>query len=110
MLVTAMETEYKMTSKLFSPALAAVLLTVVLAGPAWADDSVCAIKTADGGLDFYGLLTSAPEEARRSAVSKLVHSQGMTRHQANQMIVECIPPGGAFSDENVQAVWTEFPR
>lgn len=91
--------------------LAMIFLGCVMAGPVVADDtSMCALTTADGGVDFYGLLTSQPDEARQKAAMKMVKSQGITLYQANQIILECIPPGGTFSDERVQRIWTVTPR
>lgn len=94
-----------------SAVILSALVAAFSASPTLADEaSMCAVLMPEGEVDFHGLVSPEPDAARRAAVRGLVREQGLNRNEAERMILECIPPGGVFSDEQVQALWEALPR
>jgi hypothetical protein len=86
------------------------LVTALSVSPTLADEtSMCAVALPDGVVDFHGLVSDEPEAARRATVKELGRELGVNRNRAERMVLECIPPGGVFSDEQVQALWEAYP-
>ena len=93
-----------------SAVILSALVAAFSASPTLADEtSMCAVALPDGEVDFHGLVSNQPDAARRATVRELVREQGLNRNRAERMVLECIPPGGTFSDEQVQALWEAYP-
>lgn len=111
MLVTKMNGGQRMTLFYRFRLILATVISVATASVTYAlgpESGACNVKRADGDTNFIYVEGISDQELRRAAAEHLKKSRGVDFVKATSFILECIPPGGAFSDPKVQESWLQL--